>query len=531
MASDHSGDHTGEPSDDRDRPSPTWVLPPEPAIHRAARHGDLVALAQLLDAGADINQRGDLEIDNGPHLRGLTPLMVAARSIDGATVETLRVLVARGAELGALSEGEDSAAWYAAGDGGRWPFHRRATTPDHVERLRYLLDQGLDPSETNFVGRSLLTEAARAGDPDRVRLLLERGACACPENPAASARSDGAPPQFAVPRTAECRTLWRFASPIHCAAESGSAECVRVLLAAGADANERDEGGRTPLHGAGSVEVVEALISAGADLTAADQFGADPLETILEGGCCGGGCGPHRFDVARALLRAGAEIERLDSFGKTRLASAAFGHHADAVEFLLAHGADVHATDSSGTGALHSIAWQGEYASEETSECCRRIIEALAAAGADPNLRTNSGETPLHEAVTGDWGSVTAVRTLLACGADPDPRDASGRTPLHEAARGVELACVEALVEAGADPNVTDDEDQSPRDVGQAAVVECEGDVAAGPTDFSTLGLDTGTLALPTDDEQRKRLQARLEDARAIAALLSRARRGGSRDR
>src|SRR5437899_2410910 len=105
--------------------------PPEPEIHRAARFGDAAALDRCLAAGADINARADLEVDNGSHLRKLTPLMVAARSVDGATVETLRWLLGHGAELRARSEGGETAAWYAAGKGGRWGFHEWRHCPDH----------------------------------------------------------------------------------------------------------------------------------------------------------------------------------------------------------------------------------------------------------------------------------------------------------------------------------------------------------------------------------------------------------------
>jgi len=62
------------------------AVPPEPEIHRAARTGDHTAIERLLAAGADVDERADLEFDHGPHLRGLTPLLTAARSIDGATV-------------------------------------------------------------------------------------------------------------------------------------------------------------------------------------------------------------------------------------------------------------------------------------------------------------------------------------------------------------------------------------------------------------------------------------------------------------
>lgn len=478
--------------DDRDRPSPDWTRPPEPPIHRAARKGDLEELQRLLDAGANIEERADLEHDNGPHLNGLTPLMIAARSIDGASVETLRWLVERGADIHATSEGGNTAAWYAAGDGGRWPFHAKAVTPDHVRRLAFLLDQGLDPRERNFVGRSLLTEACAAGDVERVRLLLDRGvpveepASDAPKGPSLRERMEsllgdlssfpgvGSPD---VPRGDRSS----FEIPIFCAAESGSAECVRLLIERGTDPNVRDDSACTPIMSAGSVDVVRVLLEAGADRDATDEYGIDALDTILKDSCAAGACGPERFAVARALIDAGADIERCDESGQTRLASAAFAQQADSVEFLLKLGASPTAPARGGDSALHSICWQGEYTDPETKEACARIIRALVAAGVPVDAVDDHGATPMHEATDGDWGNVTAVRTLLELGAAADPADSDGETPLLLAARRGELACIEVLLAAGADPARVSGAGESPIDAARDHLKSWSEIVAEGP--------------------------------------------------
>jgi ankyrin repeat protein len=164
--------------DDRDRPAPDCRARPSRRFTARRAKETSPCWASCWRRARDIDERADLEHDNGPHLNGLTTLMAAARLIDGATVDTLRWLVERGADVRATSEGGGTAAWYAAGHGGRWEFHARAVTPDHAERLRYLLDLGLDPDECNLIGRSLIAEACDAGDPARVGLLLERGASA-----------------------------------------------------------------------------------------------------------------------------------------------------------------------------------------------------------------------------------------------------------------------------------------------------------------------------------------------------------------
>ncbi len=476
--------------DDRDRPSPDRNLPPEPPIHRAARKGDLAELQRLLDAGADINERADLEYDHGPHLCDLTPLMVAARSIDGATTRTLHWLIEHGADLLAQSAGGNSAAWYAAGHGGRLPFHKKAVTPDHLDRLRYLLDNGLSAKECNRAGRSLLTEAARAGDAARVALLLERGANATPWNPVTEGRDEdqgslGVAGMFGVDdgdmTSAPLGKRYSFQIPLFCASESGSTECVRLLLKAGADPNERDDSGQTPLMAAGSGEVVELLIRSGADLDAKDEFGHDALQNRLEDECSAEGCGKERVAVLDALLAAGADIEQADTNGKTRLISAAFGQHDGAVEYLLARGANPHAVDQDGGTALHAICWQGGRDDPEESHACERIIDALIRAGIDPNVTDRQGGTPMHEAASGDWGNPAAIRALLRHGAAPDPADDHGNTPLLLAADRGEAECVRLLLEAGADPTRRNQAGESPMDAARSHLATCEEIAAEGP--------------------------------------------------
>lgn len=272
-----------------------------------------------------------------------------------------------------------------------------------------------------------------------------------------------------------------FQIPIFCASQSGSAECVALLLQAGADPNARDSSGETPLMVAGSGAVVQALLGAGADLLAVEQYGKDALEAILEESCVGGALGPERFAVARAMLDAGAGIERVDGFGKARLASAAFGHHSDAVDFLLGLGARADALDSQGGTPLHAICWQGEYSNVERSRACERIIRSLVAAGASVHARDLQGRTPMHQAAGGDMGNPTAIRTLLELGADADPVDDRGDTPLMSAVFESETECVRLLLAAGADPTRKGEDGRFVLDIARDQVQVWESIVASGP--------------------------------------------------
>lgn len=503
--------------------------PPEPEIHAAARRGDLVALERLVAAGHDINARTDLEVDNGPHLRSLTPLMVAARSIDGASHETLTWLLEHGADLRATSEGGETAAWYAAGKGGRWDFHEWRLADNHVDRLRALLDAGLDPNETTFHGKSLLVEACGAGDPARIQLLFARGVSAkfVPGNERTrSTQKDMMADMLATSgmegeAAAEMLNMLKpanpggrdsFAIPLFAAAESGVAECIRLLLAHGADLHERDARGQTALMHAASPAAAEALISAGSDPNARTPRGEDVLSTILGGASCTAGlCGPGRFDVARVLLAHGAILDQSGTrFENTRLYDAAFRHQADTVSFLLSIGRDAAETDARGQTALHAICWQGEYSDPDMNVCCEQIIRALVSSGASVDARDSSGNTPLHEATDGDWGNQTAVRVLLELGAQPDPQNSAGQTPLMDAASRGEIECVRLLLAAGANPDTRNQDGFNARDYARGHLDSWRQINAEGPTD----------PRLGPADEQRARHQQALRDAEESQNLL-----------
>lgn len=90
----------------------------------------------------------------------------------------------------------------------------------------------------------------------------------------------------------------------------------------------------------------------------------------------------------------------------------------------------------------------------------RKQLEAvriLLAAGADPNLEGSEGDSPLRVCV--ELGDREAAAMLLRCGATKTVDGAgglSGMSALGRAASRLDLAMIELLLKAGADPEALD---------------------------------------------------------------------------
>lgn len=117
-------------------------------------------------------------------------------------------------------------------------------------------------------GWTLLHLAPWAGQPATTRLLLERGG------------------DLMAVSTNALRN-----QPLNAAVAGPNAEtrtdCVRLLLEAGADVNNRQERGNTPLHTSahlGDIESVEALLAHGADTGSRSDDGKSAADYAREGG-------------------------------------------------------------------------------------------------------------------------------------------------------------------------------------------------------------------------------------------------------
>lgn len=197
------------------------------------------------------------------------------------------------------------------------------------------------------------------------------------------------------------------------------------LIAHGADVNARAPDGTTALMWAvhyDEVPLIERLLEAHASVRAANDFGATAMSEAAVFGDTA---------VIEKLVRAGADVESPNADGQTALMVLARTSNVAAAEFLIRHGANVNAHEK----------WRGQTALMWAAARSQpAMVRLLLRYHAQPNVRSDY-DTFRRQ--------VTAEPRVQA-------RPPGGLTPLLYAARQGCLECAKALVEGGADVNMTD---------------------------------------------------------------------------
>src|SRR3989441_10498583 len=244
------------------------------------------------------------------------------------------------------------------------------------------------------------------------------------------------------------------------AIQDGKRAAALEMIRAGADVNEAQPDGTRPIHWAVyrvDYELIDALIARKAKVDVTNEFSSAPLaeavhladarmvKMLLDAGAGVEGANQDgqtalmlaiktaELPIVEMLVKAGAKVNTLEKFeNQTPLMWAAVApkNAAEMTKLLLSKGADVKPR------ALYTD-WPNQISSEPRGQYrpvggltallyasrngCYDCVEALIGAGADVNVPTPEGVTPLMVALDNDHNDV--AKLLLDRGANPHVSD------------------------------------------------------------------------------------------------------------
>ncbi|MEM1009073.1 MAG: ankyrin repeat domain-containing protein, partial [Myxococcota bacterium] len=407
---------------------------------RAVVRDDVAAVQKWLAQGANPNS---FDLD------GQTALIAAC---DNGNAEILRQLVEHQPDFACFNLKQETPLVLAACS--YVPLEQKRTI------LQLLISKGADLNAPTPDGLSPLIHAIQRGRESSCALLLELGA--------------------------DLNRLYKGWSSIFYTISGNHAELTKQLIEAGANIDQEDEIGRTPLlvaFGESAMEVVETLVEAGANVHSLDTR----QQSTLHWSACLG-----ELEWCKKMLRAGVALNAQSVSGHTPLTLALSGNYPECAVFLVRQQANLLLpSGEEQKTALHWLAQRGW-----TEILCEALatqklqtidvpdkngghplayaastghadtVQLLVQRGANPNATFSSNTTALYLASLG--GHAEATKALIEAGANVDIKtDDTQETPLHLAVESGSLLCVQYLLDAGAKQELQNKKGATPADLAQ----------------------------------------------------------------
>jgi ankyrin len=426
------------------------------ALHWVVQHDDLESTQLLIRAGAKVNT---------PTRYGVTPLYLACVTGNAAMID---VLLKAGADPKSANPGGETALMTASRTG-------------RLDAVKLLLDRGADPNAKEKVrGQTALMWAVLENHPDVVKLLVARGAdinaqssLVVPDGTTGTpgtqtsanigATGPGVYRARAVPSPSGMMTGLLYA------ARDGNLEMARVMVDLKADIDKPAANGTTALIDAivnNHIELAMYLLDKGANPNAADNFykrtplfaaiearnldyahdtappvpdAKDPLDLIKALLAKGAATNTRANTMpVRGFMQVSANWANFD--GQTPFLRAALAGDITVMRLLLDHGADANINTNDGATPLMAAAGVNWVVSQTFSHSDAEYLEAAMLCidkGNDVNAVNSQGFTAVIGAANRGFDAM--IKLLAEHGAKLDVKDKQGRSAMTFA-EGVFLA-------------------------------------------------------------------------------------------
>jgi ankyrin repeat protein len=436
------------------------------ALHWAAYQDNVTLAELLLNAHADISA--------GTRIEATTPLYMACQNGSAAMIS---LLLAHGADPNGANSLGTTPLMVASASGS-------------TEAVKILLDHGANPNAREHVhDQTALMFAANLDRADVIRLLATHGA-----DLNASSRvspvvrisfKDGTMPMLEPEDEKKAGPEKEKKSGIEDVDNGGLKSLEQDKKVADSKepaTNNHVESSKTPAADAGSGDTAEKKKPR--DRGAAKMGGMTPLLYAARQG---------NIAAATALLDSGAKIDEISGSEQTApLVMAIANGHFDLAKILVDHGANVNLTNAMGLAPLYATIdvqyapheWSAEPIVEQEKTNYLTLMQLLISRGADVNARLGkkvwsrvltqdmswvdpAGATAFWRATQAE--DLKAMQLLRTAGADPNLPTKAGVTPLMVAAGlgwganysntalGPWLPVVTYCIEQKADINAIDD--------------------------------------------------------------------------